>query len=299
MRIREHWRGRPSPTSALVEACLVGERITAASCNMALGAAAESSVVAEIPSGRSVVLDAHVRPAGGDAGGQGHGCGHAMRADGHGLSPRSATRCGAIDGLSASSAQVILTEVGADLHAFPTEKHFVSWLRFCPRRPISGGKPVKGWRNGTGASRVAAALRMAAVAVQRSKTALGAAYRRIARHRGAAIAVFAVARKIAQHVYRALRHGQPYLDIGESSTKLATSSAAYWPFTRPQVSSGTRAFRRPRSGRFQVRTRRAAKAHRAPAPRALARPSPIPASRRRTAPPSQPRAHRTPRDPRS
>lgn len=120
-----------------------------------------------------------------------------------------------IDGLSASSAQVILTEVGADLNAFPTEKHFVSWLRLCPRGPISGGKPVKGRRNGTGASRVAAALRMAAVAVQRSKTALGAAYRRIARQRGAAVAVFAVARKIAQHVYRALRHGQPYLDIGE------------------------------------------------------------------------------------
>lgn len=120
-----------------------------------------------------------------------------------------------IDGLSASSAQVILTEVGTDLHAFPTEKHFVSWLRLCPRRPISGGKPVKGRRNGTGASRIAAVLRMAAVSVQRSKTALGAAYRRIARHRGAAIAVFAVARKIAQHVYRALRHGQAYLDIGE------------------------------------------------------------------------------------
>ena len=46
-----------------------------------------------------------------------------------------------------------------------------------------------------GASRVAGALRMAAVTIQRSKSALGAAYRRIARHKSAAVAVFAVARK--------------------------------------------------------------------------------------------------------
>jgi len=120
-----------------------------------------------------------------------------------------------IAGISATSAQVILTEIGSDLNAFPTEKHFVSWLRLCPRVPISGGKPLKKRRNSMGASRVAGALRMAAVSVQRSKTALGAAYRKIARHKSAAIAVFAVARKLAQYVYRLLRHGQAFVDVGE------------------------------------------------------------------------------------
>jgi len=121
-----------------------------------------------------------------------------------------------IDGISAHSAQVILTEVGAELNAFPTEKHFVSWLRLCPRTPISGGKPLKKRHNGMGASRVAGALRMAAVSIQRSKTALGAAYRKLARHKSAATAVFAVARKIAQYVYRLLRHGRAYVDVGEA-----------------------------------------------------------------------------------
>jgi transposase len=120
-----------------------------------------------------------------------------------------------IDGISASSAQVILTEVGTDMNAFPTEKHFVSWLRLCPRTPISGGKPLKKRRNGTGASRVGGTLRMAAVALRASKTALGAAYRKVARHKGAAVAVFATARKLAQYVYRLLRHGRAYVDIGE------------------------------------------------------------------------------------
>jgi transposase len=120
-----------------------------------------------------------------------------------------------IDGISASSAQVILTEVGIEMNAFPTEKHFVSWLRLCPRTPISGGKPLKKRSKGMGASRVASTLRMAAVSIRRSKTALGAAYRKVARHKGAAVAVFATARKLAQYVYRLLRHGRAYVDIGE------------------------------------------------------------------------------------
>lgn len=122
-----------------------------------------------------------------------------------------------IDGIRVSAAKIILTEVGANLGAFPSEKHFVSWLRLCPRTPISGGKPLKKRRHGLGANRVAAVLRMASVTLQRTKTALGAAYRRVARHKGAAVAVFATARKLAQLVYRMLRHGHDYIDAGEAA----------------------------------------------------------------------------------
>jgi transposase len=122
-----------------------------------------------------------------------------------------------IDGVGTAVAQTVLTEVGPDLSAFPTEHHFVSWLRLCPRRPISGGKPLNKSRNALGANRIAAALRMAATSLQRGKTALGATYRRIARHKGASVAVFATARKLAQLVYRMLRYGQDYVDIGEQA----------------------------------------------------------------------------------
>ena len=129
-----------------------------------------------------------------------------------------------IDAINAGAAQMVLTEVGANLAAFPSEKHFVSWLRLCPRTPISGGKPLKKRRNGLGANRIAGVLRMAAATMQRSKTALGAAFRRIARHKGGAVAVFAIARRLAQLIYRMLRHGQDYLDIGAQAYEASFAS---------------------------------------------------------------------------
>lgn len=122
-----------------------------------------------------------------------------------------------IDGISAGVAKVVLTEVGPNLSAFPSEDDFVSWLRLCPRTPISGGKPLKKRRNGLGATRIASALRMAATSLQRSKTALGASFRRVARRKGAAIAVFATARHLARLIYRMLRFGQDYADVGEQA----------------------------------------------------------------------------------
>ena len=120
-----------------------------------------------------------------------------------------------IDGISPPAAQIILTEIGTRLEVFPTEHHFMSWLRLSPRTPLSGGKPLKKRRNGLGASRVAGVLRVAVTSLFRSKTALGAYYRRIASRKGAAVGIFAVARKLAILVYRMLRYGQDYVDIGQ------------------------------------------------------------------------------------
>ena len=120
-----------------------------------------------------------------------------------------------IYGISVGTAQTILTEIGLDLSAFPSEDQFASWLRLVPRTAVSGGKPLPGKkRGGTGSNRVAAALRMAAVALQRSQSALGAAFRRTARRKGYHVAIIAIARKLAILVYRTLRWGQDYVDVG-------------------------------------------------------------------------------------
>ena len=86
-----------------------------------------------------------------------------------------------------------------------------------PATAISGGKPLRKRRNAMGASRVSGVLRMAALSVCRSKTALGAYYRSIARRKSGTVAVFATARKLAVWVYRMLRYGHNYVDIGEQA----------------------------------------------------------------------------------
>ena len=119
-----------------------------------------------------------------------------------------------IDGINVSNALIVLSEVGPDLSAFPTERDFVGWMRLCPQKTVTGGKIIKKKKQGTGATRIGQAMRSAAVSVRSSKSALGAEYRRIARRKGAGVAVFATARKIATIVYRMLRYGQAYVDVG-------------------------------------------------------------------------------------
>jgi transposase len=120
-----------------------------------------------------------------------------------------------IDAIGVETIQVILSEYGPDLSRFPDEKHFVSHLTLAPRQAMSGGKAItKKKKKGTASTRVASALRMAALCLRNSKTALGAFYRQISRRKGGDVAVFATARKLATLIYRLLRWGQPYVDQG-------------------------------------------------------------------------------------
>lgn len=126
--------------------------------------------------------------------------------------------CGAdlttIDGIGVDTATVLISELGVDFTAFANENNFVSYLRLAPNLSISAGKKVpKKFKSNT-CTRVATALRMAALTLRNSKTALGAFYRRVAWRKGASVAVFATARKLAQITYRLLRYAQAYVDTG-------------------------------------------------------------------------------------
>ena len=60
-------------------------------------------------------------------------------------------------------------------------------------------------------------LRIAAINIGKTQTALGAFYRRLAARTGKAKAVTATARKLAILFYNALRYGMTYVDPGVSS----------------------------------------------------------------------------------
>ena len=119
-----------------------------------------------------------------------------------------------IDAIGVGTIEVVLSEYGPDLSRFPTEKQFISHATLAPRVARSGGKALKKKKRHSASTRVAAALRMAALALRHSPTALGAYYRSLARRIGADVAVFATARKLATLIYRLLRWGQPYVDEG-------------------------------------------------------------------------------------
>lgn len=119
-----------------------------------------------------------------------------------------------IDGIDVTTALVVVSEVGADMCKFPSDKHFASWLGLCPGTKITGGKVLSG-KTKRCANRAAQALRLAAAALRSSQSALGAYYRRMCARMDKPKAVTAAAHKLARLIYAMLTHGQEYTDRGQ------------------------------------------------------------------------------------
>jgi hypothetical protein len=118
-----------------------------------------------------------------------------------------------IHGLGPYTVLRLVGECGDDMRKWPTAKHFTSWLTLAPGNKISGGRVLSS-KTRRSSNRAAALLRLAAVNVGKTRTALGAFYRRLAARIGKAKAVTATARKLAILFYNALRFGMTYSDPG-------------------------------------------------------------------------------------
>jgi transposase len=114
-----------------------------------------------------------------------------------------------IEGISSLTAMVVLSECGPDLSAFPSERHFASWLGLCPNHRITGGKIRK---NGTRkvVNRLATALRVAAQSLHHNQSAIGAYLRKMAARHGMPKAITATAHKLARLIYNLITHGHEY-----------------------------------------------------------------------------------------
>src|SRR4029453_8552446 len=115
----------------------------------------------------------------------------------------------AVMGLSSSSVQTIVSEIGTDMSRFPTVKHFGAWLGLAPRNDISGGKVLRS-RTQTVANRAPQAFRQAAQSVSRCDSAVGAYYRSMRARKGPEQANLATAHKIARIVYHRLQYGEAF-----------------------------------------------------------------------------------------
>lgn len=118
-----------------------------------------------------------------------------------------------IAGVTSYTALALLAEIGTDMTRWPTDQHFTAWLTLAPRNKVSGGRLLSA-RTAPSANRAATLLRVIAMTLGRTQTALGAFYRRLAARIGKPQAITATARKLAVLIYHVLRGDFVYRDAG-------------------------------------------------------------------------------------
>jgi len=114
-----------------------------------------------------------------------------------------------IPGFGALTIYNLIGELGRDLSAFPTYKHFVSWMGVCPGNHISGGKSLSS-KTRYVPSRAAHIFRVAAQSLWHSQSALGDYYRRICARLGRQAGNTATAHKLARIYYHLLTTHSEY-----------------------------------------------------------------------------------------
>jgi transposase len=119
---------------------------------------------------------------------------------------------GRIPGLTDYTVLQLVSEIGTDLSAFPTEKHFTSWLGLAPGNRNSGKRKRNQSRKGGRAGQIFRAI--ARTVGNGTKMGLGVFYRRIRSTRGGLVASKALGRKLAEVYYRVMKKGLKFVEEG-------------------------------------------------------------------------------------
>ena len=115
-----------------------------------------------------------------------------------------------VEGVHVNTVLAVLSETGAELSSFRSGRSFAAWTGLAPREHQSGKRHWRPKYPAQGANRVAKALRLAAQAVKKANTYLGAFYRRMLRRGGPGFAIRCTACKLARLFWSLLTHRQPY-----------------------------------------------------------------------------------------
>lgn len=129
------------------------------------------------------------------------------------LTEATLERLRTIPGIGRRTAETLLAEIGPDMGRFPSSGHLASWAGLCPGNDESGGKRRSG-RTRKGSPWLRASLVEAAQAAGRTRTYLGAAYRRLTTRRGSKRAAVAVAHMLLVIAYHVISRGEPYAELG-------------------------------------------------------------------------------------
>lgn len=119
-----------------------------------------------------------------------------------------------IPGLGRISAEQVLCVIGLDMSRFPSSKHIASWVGICPGNNESAGKHKSG-KTRHGNQMVKTTLIQAAQSIAHTKgNYLSAMYHRLATRKGAKKAAVAVAHALLVIIYRMLKDGTSFKDLG-------------------------------------------------------------------------------------
>ena len=89
-----------------------------------------------------------------------------------------------VPGISQRAAEIVVAELGVDLHRFTSAKHLAWWAGMCPGNKESGGKRLSGKTRKGNVWLRQVLIEIAHVASKTKETYLAAQYRRIAARRG-------------------------------------------------------------------------------------------------------------------
>ena len=119
-----------------------------------------------------------------------------------------------IPGIGNTSAQAIISVIGADMSRFPTDAHIASWAGLCPGNNKSANKRKSGkTRKGNGLLRDTLIV-CAHSAVKNKSSYFHAQFARISAHRGSKRAYVAVAHSMLVAIYHILKEGVAFKDLG-------------------------------------------------------------------------------------
>jgi transposase len=122
-------------------------------------------------------------------------------------------------GVSDNVAATLVAEIGADMSAFPSAEHLISWAGLCPRLDESAGRK-RSRRLRKGAPWLKPVLVQAALAASKAKgSSFKARYHSLRGRVGPKKAIIAVAAALLRTVYHMLKDGTFYQDLGPDYRK--------------------------------------------------------------------------------
>lgn len=120
-----------------------------------------------------------------------------------------------VPGINEIGAMGILSHIGIDLKAFPTEDAFCSWQGICPRNNESAGKRHRGKPSVRKHPLKTLLIELAWTSIKKKGSYYKEKFHRLKGRTGAKCAITVIGHKLAKAIYHIVKEGVPYRELGE------------------------------------------------------------------------------------